>query len=82
MWRCGPMPKDTWGWGGVVKVGDSATGFYFADFCGDHVKICPGEEVVKSHEVAWYDNGLTLPSTRDAHLTGRAGSSDGVPPSP
>lgn len=64
MWKPGPMPPDTWNWGGVVPKGVTG-GFYFADFCGDHVKI-PGPdgqhtEVVKAEDVVWYDNSLTLP---------------------
>jgi hypothetical protein len=61
-WKKGPMPPDTYNWGGVVPVGeDTGTGFYFADFCGDHVKIVPDGRVLKAHEVACYDNGLELP---------------------
>lgn len=37
-WKQGPLPKDTWGWGGVVPVGQSGSGFFFADFKGDRVR--------------------------------------------
>ncbi len=62
-WKRGPLPKDTYGWGGVVPfdaVGQQ--GFFFADFKGDKVTI-PGtpERILMAHEVAWYDNSLTLP---------------------
>lgn len=62
MWKPGPLPPNTYNWGGVVPAGDdTGYGFYFADFCGDHVKICPGDRVLKAHEVAFYDNSLELP---------------------
>ncbi len=66
-WREGPLPLDTWGWGGVVPIGEnSGTGFYFADFCGDHVMIPDGKDGkgdlrVEPAQVARYDNSLTLP---------------------
>lgn len=61
MWKTGPLPPNTYHWGGVVRIGDTASGFYFADFCGDHVKLCPSGEVLQPGEVAMYDNSLTLP---------------------
>ncbi len=68
-WKKGPLPKDTWGWGGVVpKDAASLGGFYFADFCGDTVKTCPGDRVLKADEVHEFDNSLTLPT----NCTGRA----------
>lgn len=60
-WKKGPLPAGTWNWGGVVPVGQNSQGFMFADFCGDHVKICPGGDILKADEVAFYDNGLELP---------------------
>lgn len=61
-WRKGPLPPDTWDWGGVVLVGDDPqVGFFFADFCGDHVKIIPGDKVVTADQIAWYNNGLKVP---------------------
>lgn len=60
-WQTGPLPPDTYNWGGVVPVGDESTGFYFADFHGDHVKVCPDGRALKADEVAFYDNSLTLP---------------------
>lgn len=63
-WMRGPLPPDTWWYGGVVPVGYTGNGFYFADFRGDHVRIMDGSEpprVLKAAEVAWYDNSLDLP---------------------
>jgi hypothetical protein len=60
-WKKGPLPPNTWNWGGVVRVGDSPVyGFSFADFCGDHVDMVPGG-TLKADEVGWYDNSIELP---------------------
>ncbi len=61
MWRPGPLPPNTWMWGGVVPKGETGSGFYFADFQGDTVKTVPDGRVLKADEVAYYDNGLELP---------------------
>lgn len=68
MWKPGPLPPNTWNWGGVVPVDEVGGGFYFADFCGDHVKLVsdgktlPKEgRILKAHEVALYDNSLEVP---------------------
>jgi hypothetical protein len=69
-WKPGPLPPNTWNWGGVVLKSDKGQdGFYFADFCGDHVMICPDGRRVEATDIALYDNGLTLPQ----NATGRAG---------
>lgn len=63
MWKPGPLPKNTYMWGGVVTKG-LTSGFYFADFCGDHVKLIgcgKDNEVVKAEDVLWYDNSIELP---------------------
>jgi hypothetical protein len=65
-WKKGPLPPNTWHWGGVVLVGQESWGFYFADFCGDHVKIVSTnkkgpDRIVKPEEVAWYNNSLDMP---------------------
>lgn len=60
-WKKGPLPPDTWHWGGVVLVGEEGYGFYFADFRGDHILIIPGQKRVEASDVAWYDNNLELP---------------------
>lgn len=50
-----------------MKAGDKPTGFFFADFRGDHVRILfgkPGEVnwvTLKPEEVGKYDNSLELP---------------------
>lgn len=59
-WKKGPLPAGTYYWGGVVKVGQGTTGFYFADFRGDHVTTPDGERI-EADEVAFYDNSLRLP---------------------
>lgn len=61
-WKNGPLPANTYNWGGVVIVGENPSlGFHFADFCGDHVKLCPDGKELKAEEVAMYDNSLGLP---------------------
>ncbi len=61
-WKKGPMPKGTYGWGGIVKTSQErdSRGFYLADFCGDSVKLTDGE-VVEADQVAMYDNSIELP---------------------
>jgi hypothetical protein len=61
-WHDGPLPPDTWGWGGVTKVDQKGSGFYFADFHGDHVKIVDGKSsTLRPEEVGSYNNCLDLP---------------------
>lgn len=61
-WQKGPLPAGTFGWGGVVKVGEGP-GFRFADFKGDRVAVlgAQGGHLLQADEVAWFDNSLTLP---------------------
>lgn len=62
-WKEGPLPPNTYGWGGVVPAdmgGQDA--FYLADFKGDSVECIPTGRVLRADEVAKYDNSLTLPS--------------------
>lgn len=68
MWQKGPLPPNTYMWGGVVPTDHKGSGFFFADFCGDTVKIFAGKgtgsghsRVLKADEVAWYNNCLDLP---------------------
>jgi hypothetical protein len=67
-WKKGPLPKDTYGWGGVVPSDSAGSGgFYFADFQGDTVKAIGaadggGDRVLKADEVGQYDNSLELPT--------------------
>lgn len=64
-WKKGPMPADTYGWGGVITKDGHKSGLLFADFCGDHATLCDGTKV-KACDVVWYNNSLTLPPTGDA----------------
>jgi hypothetical protein len=80
-WKRGPLPPGTYNWGGVVPAGENTGGgFYFADFCGDHVVCGPGDagpcRRLEAHEVAWYDNGLELPPP-ESRAFGRAGAGGG-----
>jgi hypothetical protein len=82
-WKRGPLPPGTYDWGGVVPVEldgkpFAGGGFFFADFCGDHVRMVTDEGVtlLKPHEVAWYDNGLGLPPP-EAKVYGRVGAYEG-----
>lgn len=64
-WKKGPLPKDTFWYGGVVVHGDPGEGFHFADFQGDHVLIdLPNgkKRRVEAHEVKLYDNSLQTPT--------------------
>jgi hypothetical protein len=67
-WHKGPLPPNTYNWGGVVAVGDEGKmGFMFADFGGDKVTLVGtgsgrrSDTVLRPDEVAWYNNSLTLP---------------------
>jgi hypothetical protein len=69
-WKQGPPPPNTWNWGGVVlhPVGKTG-GFFFADFCGNYVKVFDGTDPIKGrrvepYDVAWYNNCLDLPPIR------------------
>ncbi len=45
-----------------MKVGDDPRkGFYYADFFGDHVILCPSGERVEADKVAWYNNDIAMP---------------------
>lgn len=59
-WKQGPLPANTWNWGGVVPVKHGSYGFFFADFYGDHV-VVDGIGIIKAEDVAWYDNSIELP---------------------
>ncbi len=67
-WKKGPLPKDTYGWGGVVPFDFDGEGFFFADFAGDEVVVigvkdekgeCGPERTLKPHEVKWFNNAIT-----------------------
>lgn len=61
-WKKGPLPPNTYFWGGAV-VSNDTSGFQFADFCGDHVKLDTrnGWLRVEPADVKMYNNCLTLP---------------------
>lgn len=60
MWKHGPMPPDTYGFGAVKLIG--YPGFYYADFHGDHVIVFPGEQrITPPVNIDQYDNSLTEP---------------------
>lgn len=63
-WKKGPPPPGTYNWGGVVLVGKEPSGFYFAEFRGDHVVIDPHsdkEARLSPEQVAYYSDCLRLP---------------------
>ena len=61
-WKKGPLPPDTWNWGGVVESESNPSGFFFADFCGDHVMLMTNPpRKLQAHGVVWYNNCLELP---------------------
>jgi hypothetical protein len=62
IWQSGPLPPDTWYWGAVVVKGREGSGFYFADFNGDHAKLVPDGRVVSADDVALWVNCIRLPS--------------------
>lgn len=66
-WKKGPLPRGSYGWGGVVPFDHEGTGFYFADFDGDKTTAYTGagDRVLQPHEVKWYDNSLELPPEDD-----------------
>jgi hypothetical protein len=70
-WKKGPLPPDTYGWGGVVPtdMDKRIEGFYFADFDGNKVYVEDGKDgdkrrVLSPDEVAYYNNSLSLPPKR------------------
>lgn len=64
-WRCGPLPPDTWGFGGVQTKDCPEQSFLFADFRGDHVLLVNTETGkntrLEACEVVQYNNSLDLP---------------------
>lgn len=78
-WKPGPLPPETYFWGGVVTramADKGQDGAHFADFCGDHVKLVPSGEVIKAEDVAFYNNCVDLPPTSSSK--GIVGQSVGV----
>ena len=71
-WRAGPLPPDTYWWGGVVlksqkPINGVYTGFFMASFCGDHVEIHDRQVdrttplIVQPEDIVYYNNSLQLP---------------------
>lgn len=60
-WKKGPMPPETWNWGGIVMKHQEHHGFYFADFHGDHAILYHSGQKVEAADIAQYDNSLELP---------------------
>jgi hypothetical protein len=65
-WKKGPLPPNTWDWGGLVdKDFAKGSGFYFADFRGDHATVYKGEFPAKvrieAADILWYNNSIKLP---------------------
>lgn len=58
-WNKGPLPPDTWNWGGVQTV-DMTSGFIYANFCGDHVITEIGTRI-EADKIAYWSNCLDLP---------------------
>jgi hypothetical protein len=77
-WQQGPLPPDTWGWGGVVPKGVRGSGFYFADFQGDKVELVgdPHNRCLSPDQVAFFDNSIELPPNS------RSGYGDPKPEAP
>lgn len=70
-WKHGPMPEDTWNWGGVVLKDDGRDCFHFADFHGDHVTLVPDGRRIEPEEILLYNNCLELPK-HSRKIKGRA----------
>lgn len=70
-WKKGPLPPNTFNWGGVIPVGDDIKfGFFFADFKGNHVILVDGQNTrLEAHQVGWYNNCLELPSNEAKRLS-------------
>ena len=69
-WKKGPMPKGTYGWGGVVPHAEKElSGFFMAGFNGDTVTAYGADDgkdrVLKDWEVAWYCNPIQSPPPRE-----------------
>jgi hypothetical protein len=67
-WKDGPLPPDTWNWGGVVTrdmdTPGSDCGFRFADFRGDHVitdQYTTFEKRYEAADILKWNNSLHLP---------------------
>ena len=68
-WREGPLPANTYGWGGIVTKECPKGIFLYADFCGDYAMIYDSEKGhlitrrVEACDILLWDNPLTEPPT-------------------
>lgn len=64
-WHQGPLPPKTYWWGAVVLTNNLPTsGFYFADFKGDHVILHGGDrkgKKVDADQIQYWNNSIRLP---------------------
>jgi hypothetical protein len=61
-WQRGPLPEDTWGFGGVVSREMPPGSFDFAEFRGGYVlAIDENLRVIPAADVVWYDNSMHAP---------------------
>jgi hypothetical protein len=64
-WNKGELPNGTWGWGGIVLDDQTTSGFYFADFRGDHVMIQGDDgrfsKRIEASRVGYWNNSIKLP---------------------
>lgn len=65
-WHKGPLPADTWGYGGVVLAEMPEQTFLFADFRGDHALLVNTEsgkdgKRLDPAEILAYNNAIQLP---------------------
>lgn len=51
-WRPGPLPLNTWQYGGVVTA-ETEPWFAFADFRGDHAVLADGTRVEPEDVLLW-----------------------------
>jgi hypothetical protein len=69
MWRQGPLPPDTYFWGGVVtKEIDGQGTWYWCCFRGDHA-MTSDEQRIEADEVVWYNNSINEPPTLNMKRT-------------
>ena len=63
-WKPGPLPPETWYWGGVVLNGDTTGGFILVDVCGNHARVFKSDKPrdewprIEANEIAAFNNSL------------------------
>ena len=58
-WKKGPLPPDTWNYGGIVVDGVPEGYMMLASFSGDCALV--NDHVYTADEILWYNNNLQLP---------------------